>query len=142
MDRKQQAAYQQRELLLMRKAFTLMEIMVSVVLIAIVVLGIIKIQKENIFMAEYIAGRVQSELGNTLFLGKEALRYDKDEKDAYTLVSHIEIRNDESKEILKNITRKIHISEPLPIGELPIPIEVRAVMLKHKYAARFYRLKR
>jgi prepilin-type N-terminal cleavage/methylation domain-containing protein len=126
----------------MRKAFTLMEIMVSVVLIAIVVLGIIKLQKENIFMAKYIAGRVQSELSNTLFLGKEAIRYNKDEKDAYTLVSHIGIRNDKSKEILKKIQRKIYISDPLPIGELPIPIEVRAIMLKHEYSARFYRVKR
>jgi hypothetical protein len=116
--------------------------MVSVVLIAIVVLGIIKLQKENIFMAKYIAGRVQSELGNTLFLGKEAIRYNKDDKDAYTLVSHIGIRNDKSKEILKKIQRKIYISDPLPIGELPIPIEVRAIMLKHEYSARFYRVKR
>ncbi|NKQ40586.1 MAG: prepilin-type N-terminal cleavage/methylation domain-containing protein [Sulfurovum sp.] len=126
----------------MRKAFTLMEIMVSVVLIAIVVLGIIKLQKENIFMAKYIAGRVQSELSNTLFLGKEALKYDKDEKDAYTLLSSMRIRKDESKEILKKIKRKIYISEPLPIGEIPIPIELRAVMLKSEYSARFYRISR
>jgi len=125
----------------MRKAFTLMEIMVSVVLIAIVVLGIIKLQKENIFMAKYIAGRVQSELGNTLYLGKEAMRYNKDEKDAYTLLGHMRIRNDKSKEILKSIKRKIYISDPLPIGEMPIPIELRAIMLKNEYSARFYRVK-
>ena len=119
-----------------------MEIMVSVVLIAIVVLGIIKLQKKNIFMAKYIAGRVQSELGNTLFLGKTAMRYNKDEKDAYTLVSHLRIRNDKSKEILKKITRKIYVTDPLPIGELPLPVELRAVMLKSEYSARFYRLKR
>jgi len=125
----------------MRKAFTLMEIMVSVVLIAIVVVGIIKIQKENIFMAKYIAGRVQSELANTLFLGKEAMRYDKDTKDAYTVLGDIKIHNDQSKSILKQINRKIYISDPLPIGELPIPIELRAIMLKNKYSARFYRIR-
>lgn len=119
-----------------------MEIMVSVVLIAIVVLGIIKIQKENIFMAKYIAGRVQSELGNTLFLGKASLRYNKDKKDAYALLSNMHIRNEKSKEILKEITRKIYITDPLPIGKLPIPLELRAVMLKSEYSARFYRLKR
>lgn len=117
-----------------------MEIMVSVVLIAIVVLGIVKIQKENIFMAKYIAGRIQSELSNTLFLGEEALRYNKDEKDAYTLLEHMRIRSDASKEILKKITRKIYITEPLPIGKLPIPIKLRAVMLKSEYSARFYRI--
>ena len=126
----------------MRKAFTLMEIMVSVVLIAIVVLGIIKIQKENIFMAKYIAGRVQAELSNTLFVSKEVMRYDKDEKDAYTILSSMRPRNDKSKEILKQVKRKIYISEPLPIGEVPFPIEVRAIMLKSEYSARFYRVKR
>ena len=126
----------------MRKAFTLMEIMVSVALISIVVLGIVKLQKENIFMAKYIAGRVQSELSNTLFLGKTAMRYNRDEKDAYTLLSHLHLRNDKSKEILKKITRKIYVTDPLPIGELPLPIELRAVMLKSEYSARFYRLKR
>jgi len=45
-------------------------------------------------------------------------------------------------EILKKIQRKIYVSEPLPIGDLPIPIEVRAIMLKHEYSARFYRVKR
>jgi len=125
----------------MRRAFTLMEIMVSVVLISIVVLGIMKIQKESIFMAEYIAGRVQSELSNTLFLGESAMRYDKDTKDADTVLSHIRPSKIDSREILKKIERKIHISEPIDIGELPIPIELKAIMLKSKYSGRFYRIK-
>ena len=125
----------------MRRAFTLMEIMVSVVLISIVVLGIMKIQKESIFMAEYIAGRVQSELSNTLFLGESAMRYDKDTKDADTVLSHIRPSKIDSREILKKIERKIHISEPIDIGELPIPIEPKAMMLKSKYSGRFYRIK-
>lgn len=125
----------------MRKAFTLMEIMVSVILISIVVLGIVKIQKDSIFMAHYIAGRVQAELSNTLFLTKSALRYDKDEKDAYTVLNHVKPYKLESREILKKISRTINISDPIPIGKLPIPIELRAIMLKNKYSARFYRIK-
>jgi len=125
----------------MRKAFTLMEIMVSVVLISIVVLGIVKIQKESIFMAEYIAGRVQSELSNTLFLGESAMRYDKDTKDADTVLNHIRPSKIESREILKKIERKIHISDPINIGELPVPIELKAIMLKSKYSGRFYRVR-
>ncbi len=125
----------------MRKAFTLMEIMVSVVLISIVVLGIVKIQKENIYMAKYIAGRVQAELSNTLFLGKSTMKYDKDEKDAYTVLSHLKVKKLESRELLKKIKRKIHISDPIPIGELPIPIELKAIMLKSEYSGRFYRIK-
>jgi len=125
----------------MRKAFTLIEIMVSVVLISIVVMGIVKIQKDSIFMAKYISGRVQSELSNTIFLSKSAMRYNKDEKDAYTIVEKMHIKKSETREILKKIKRKIYISDPLPIGELPIPIELRAIMLKSKYSGRFYRIK-
>jgi hypothetical protein len=119
-----------------------MEIMVSVVLISIVVLGIVKMQRENIFMGKYIAGRVQSELSNTLFLSKNAMRYNKDEKDAYSLLDRMHIDNLKSREILKNIKRKIYISDPIPIGEIPIPLELRAIMLKNKYSARFYRIRR
>jgi hypothetical protein len=35
----------------------------------------------------------------------------------------------------------IHISDPLPLGDLPIPVEVRAIMLKSEYSARYYRIK-
>jgi hypothetical protein len=41
----------------------------------------------------------------------------------------------------EKIERKIHISEPIDIGELPIPIELKAIMLKSKYSGRFYRIK-
>jgi prepilin-type N-terminal cleavage/methylation domain-containing protein len=125
----------------MRKAFTLIEVMVSVVLISIVVMGIIKIQKDSIFMAKYIAGRVQSELSNTLFLTPSAMRYDKSEKDAYTVLQYMHIKKTESRELLREIKRTINISDPIPIGELPIPIELKAVMLKNKYSGRFYHIK-
>jgi len=124
----------------MRRAFTLIEVMVSVVLISIVVTGIIKIQKDSIFMAKYIAGRVQAELSNTLFLTPSAMRYDKSEKDAYTVLEYMHIKKTESRELLREIKRTINISDPIPLGELPIPIELRAMMLKNKYSGRFYHI--
>ena len=125
----------------MRRAFTLIEVMVSVVLISIVVMGIIKIQKDSIFMAKYIAGRVQAELSNTLFLTQSAMRYDKSEKDAYTVLEYMHIKKTESRELLREIKRTINISDPIPLGELPIPIELKAIMLKNKYSGRFYHIK-
>ncbi len=45
----------------MRRGFTLIEILISVVLISIVILGIAKIREQNISVAKYLSQRVQSE---------------------------------------------------------------------------------
>lgn len=119
-----------------------MEILVSVALISLVVAGIVQMQKNNILEAKYIAGRVQEEMSNTIFLSKEALKYNRSEKDAYTIVHNLGIKNDKTKNILKNIKRKIYISEPLKIKKVPIPISIKAIMLKNKYSSRYYRITR
>jgi prepilin-type N-terminal cleavage/methylation domain-containing protein len=125
----------------MRRGFTIIEVLVSVVLISIVVLGIVKIESQNQQIAHYIAGRVKAELANTLFLTPEVLRYDKSEKDAYTLLDRLHGDKDATRQILKKTKRTIHISDPLKLGDLPIPVEVRAVMLKSEYSARYYHIK-
>ncbi|NPA50747.1 MAG: prepilin-type N-terminal cleavage/methylation domain-containing protein, partial [Epsilonproteobacteria bacterium] len=68
----------------MKRGFSIIEIIISVVIISIVVLGILKINKQNIHMANYISLRNKTELSNSLFLTKEAFRYDNSKKDAYT----------------------------------------------------------
>jgi len=142
VDQRLQTVDRSRQLLQMRKAFTLMEILVSVALISLVVAGIVQMQKNNILEAKYIAGRVQEEMSNTIFLSKEALKYNRSEKDAYTIVHNLGIKNDKTKNILKNIKRKIYISEPLKIKKVPIPISIKAIMLKNKYSSRYYRITR
>ncbi len=125
----------------MRRGFTIIEVLVSVTLISIVVLGIIKIESQNQQIAHYISGRVKSELANTLFLVPDVMKYDKEEKSAYTLLGHLHGDKDLTREALKNTKRKIHISKPLPLNELPIPVEVKAVMLKSEFSGRYYRIK-
>jgi prepilin-type N-terminal cleavage/methylation domain-containing protein len=125
----------------MRRAFTILEVLVSVTLISIVVLGIIKIESQNQQIAHYIAGRVKSELANTLFLVPRVMKHNKDEKSAYDLLDHLHGDKDLTRQALKKITRKIHIGDPLPLGELPIPVEVRAIMLKSEYSTRYYRMR-
>ena len=121
-------------------AFTLIEVLVSVVLISIVVLGIAKIREQNIAAAHYLSSRMLQELDNSLFLGKEVQRFSGEEKDAYTLLRGLGIRKSATWEILKGKKRTINISDPLPIGELPLPVELRAIMLKGEYSARYYRI--
>jgi prepilin-type N-terminal cleavage/methylation domain-containing protein len=124
----------------MRRGFTIIEVLVSVVLISIVVLGIVKIESQNQQIAHYISGRVKAELANTLFLVPRILRYDKEEKSAATVLERLHGDKDTTRKVLKETKRKIHISKPLPIEELPIRVEVRAIMLKSEYSARYYRI--
>jgi hypothetical protein len=126
----------------LRSAFTIIEIIVSVIIISIVVLGITKINKQNIDMAEYIANRNKTELSNSLFLTKEALRYDKSEKDAYTLLRGIRITKLESRQYLKSIKRKIYIDRNVKLDKTPIPLKVNAIMLQSEYATKYYRFSR
>ena len=124
----------------MRDGFTLIEILVSVMVISIVILGIAKIREQNIAVAQYISKRMQSELSNTLFLDKENIKYSKSKKDARTVLQYMHIKKFKSKDVLKKIERNIIVTKPIPINELPIKIELRAFMLKNRYSARYYRL--
>ncbi len=124
----------------MRKAFTIIEVMVSVLLISVVILAIIQMQKQTKDMALYLSDRGKNELSNTLFLDKSISKYNKAEKDAYTILQaqSFHINDDETKKILKNISRKINISDPLIMGdEQLIPINLNYIMLKAQYSARF-----
>ncbi|HHB94707.1 MAG TPA: prepilin-type N-terminal cleavage/methylation domain-containing protein [Campylobacterales bacterium] len=133
----------------MRKAFTLIEVIMSVIIVSIVVMGAMELQSKNRDMAVYIAQRGNSELDNSLFLTKKIYRYDKDEKDAYELLrDEFSIQDDDSREILKSITKNINITED---KEIPISMEEGAepiftfytneVLLKGKYPARYYNFK-
>ncbi|NOZ90623.1 MAG: prepilin-type N-terminal cleavage/methylation domain-containing protein [Epsilonproteobacteria bacterium] len=126
--------------------FTLIEVIMSVLIVSIVVMGAMKLQEKNRDMAIYIQQRGNSELDNSLFLTSKVYKYDKDEKDAYEILrDQFEIRDDESKEVLKQITKHINITED---KEIPISIEengppvftfyTNEILLKGKYPSRYY----
>ena len=119
-------------------AFTIIEVLVSVVLISIVVLGIVKIQQDSSDMALYLSDRGKQELSSTLFLGRDIMKYHKDEKDAYTILSkRFSVSDFKAREILKNTKREIFISEPFKLEDDTMPIEVSEIMLKGQYSSRF-----
>jgi prepilin-type N-terminal cleavage/methylation domain-containing protein len=124
----------------LKKAFTIIEIIVSVVIIAIVTLTLAKINKQNAVMVDYVTTRLQNELSNTLFLTDEAFKYDKSQKDAYTLLRGLKIRNEEARAYLKKLKRKIYIAQDLPIENMVIPIHLNAIMLKSQFSTRYYRV--
>jgi hypothetical protein len=117
-----------------------MEILVSVLLISIVILGIAKIRERGMAMARYIGVRMQNELSNTLFLEKEFRRYSGREKDAYDLLRSMGIDSLKAREILRKQKRAIRVSDPLPLGEMPLPIELRSFNLKGAFSSSYYRI--
>ena len=124
----------------MKKAFTIIEIIVSVVIIAIVTLTLAKVNKQNTNMVSYVTSRLQDELSNTLFLHPNVFKYDKSERDAYTLLHNMRIKNEKAKAYLKKLKRKIYTKRDIPVEKVIIPIHLHAVMLKSKFSTRYYRV--
>jgi len=123
----------------MKRGFTIIEIIISVVIIAIVTLTLAKINKQNANMVDYVTSRNKTELSNTLFLTKEAYKYDKSQKDAYTLLAKMNIKNSKTKEYLKKITRKIYIKQDIQVEKMVVPLKLNAIMLKSQFSTRYYR---
>ena len=123
-----------------RKAFTLIEVLVSVALISIALLGIVKIREQNLDAAAYIERKMHSSLSDTLFLDKSTLPRKGRKEDAYSLLQPMGIRRSETQSLLRNISRTIDWSDPLPTGEIPMPLEVRELRLQGEFPRRYYRL--
>ena len=133
----------------MKKAFTLIEVIMSVVIVSIVVMGALKLQGENSDMASYLMKRGNAELDNALFLTDRVLRYDKSKKNAYEiLVDEFQIKDDESRKLLENIEKKINITnaEPIPVGATEDSPAIftfysNEILLNAEYPSRYYTFK-
>ena len=118
-----------------------MEVLVSVLLISIVIMGIAQIREQSIDLSHYVANRIKGELSSSLFVTKEAMRYDGSKKDAYELLRSFRIDKLKSREILRAQKRYLEISDPLDIGEEnPLPVKVHAFHLKEHYSSTYYRV--
>ena len=121
----------------------------SVIIVGIVVMGAMQIQEQNSDMATYLLKRGNSELDNSLFLTEKVQRYSKDKKSAYDLlVDEFNIKDLESRDILKKIEKNINITEaqPIPVGgtEDETPVFVfysNEILLNGDYPARYYTFK-
>ena len=132
-----------------KKAFTLIEVIMSVIIVGMIVMGILQQQSQNSDMAEYLLKRGNSALDNGLFLTQKVQGYTNDTKSAYDLlIDEFSIRDLESRDILRKIEKKINITEEL---EIPISMEegqapmfifyTNEVLLNGAYPARYYTFK-
>ncbi|MDD2451650.1 prepilin-type N-terminal cleavage/methylation domain-containing protein [Sulfurovum sp.] len=128
-----------------RAAFTLIEVIVSVMIISFVVLSLMEISSRSKENAVYLSQRNKASFADSFYLLEEISKYHKKEKNAYELLqSHFHITNDESREILKQISREIIVPEPINIpspGDTTVKAEASKVILKEQYSSSYFQFK-
>lgn len=130
----------------LRSAFTIIEILVSVIILSISILYVLQIHTSNHEQIIYISERNKYSLEDSLYLTNDVLKYHKDNKSAYeVLEKEIEIKEFESRKILKDTDRSIFIPEeirilPPPTIQGPTTI-INEVKLKGTYSSIYWHIK-
>ncbi len=127
----------------LRPAFTIIEILISVIIISFAIIFVLQIHTDNHKQIVYISERNKLTLQDSLYLGREVLSYHQDNKTAYdVLEKYFKIEELKSREILKKSHRDIFIPEEIkimPPKDLPGPTAVvNEIMMKDKHSAIYY----
>ncbi|MBD3790405.1 MAG: prepilin-type N-terminal cleavage/methylation domain-containing protein [Campylobacterales bacterium] len=130
----------------LRQGFTLIEVLISVVIISVSIIFVMKLHNDNYNEAIYISERNKLALEDSLFLTPSVARYHKDTKDAYTLLhDNFKIEEDKSRQLLKKKERDINIPEPIEIILPPAAggytVTVDRVLLRGNHSSEYFRIK-
>jgi len=135
----------------LRPAFTIIEILISVIIISFSIVLVLKIHSQNHEQIIYISERNKLSLEDSLFLTDNVLHYHKENKEAYeVLQSYFKIDDFKSRQILKKAQRDFFIPEPIRLtqGEEEGEEEsngpsatVQEIKLKDKYSSSYFRFK-
>jgi predicted amidohydrolase len=127
----------------LRPAFTIIEILVSVIILSLAIVPVLKVHTDNHEQIVYISERNKRALQDSLYLDPTILQQHKETKTAYDILSRtFKINELKSREILKKNQREIYIPEAIRIT--PLPEEggpsaiVNEVMLKDKHSSNYY----
>ena len=130
----------------LRPAFTLIEILISVVILSGAFLHVLKVHTANREHIIYLSERNKQSLQDSLYLSKNILRHHKDNKTAYEILErHFSIKEDESRQALKKSSRDIFIPKEIKI--IPPPDTrgptalVNEVKLKDKHSSYYWHFK-
>jgi len=131
----------------LRPAFTIIEILVSVIIISLAIIPVLKLHTSNHEQIVYISERNKRALQDSLYLDSNVLSYHQDTKTAYDILGRLfKVTDTKSREILRDNHRDIFIPEPIEI----IPTEeqgggptatINEVMLKGQHSSIYYHLK-
>jgi len=130
----------------LRPAFTIIEILISVIIISVSIIFVLKLHSQNHEQIVYISERNKLSLQDSLFLTDDVIRYHKDRKEAYeVLEKYFKVKESKSREILKKNARDFFIPEPINIlppsdGYGPTAT-VDEIMLKDKHSSIYYHFK-
>jgi len=130
----------------LRPAFTIIEILVSVLILSVSITYILQIHSENHEQIIYISERNKQVLEDSLYLSSEALKYHKEEKSAYDLIEReFKVKEFESREILKKTERMLLVPEEiiiLPPPDIPGPTTIiQEITVKGEYSGNYWHFK-
>lgn len=130
----------------LRAAFTIIEILISVIILSLAIIPVLKVHTSNHEQIVYLSERNKRSLQDSLYLDSSILKYHRDNKTAYEILEKFfKVKEQESREILKKSSRDIFIPEEIMI----IPLEeqggptaiVNKIMLKGKHSSVYYQFK-
>lgn len=131
---------------ILRPAFTIIEILVSVIILSFAIIFVLKVHTDNREQIIYISERNKHSLQDSLYLSPNILRYHQDKKSAYDILERLfKIKEQESRALLKKNEREIYIPEEITI--LPPPdiqgptATVNEIMLKGQHSSVYHRFK-
>jgi len=129
----------------LRRAFTIIEIIISVIIISVSIIYVLKLHSQNHEQIVYISERNKLSLQDSLFLIDDVSRYHKDKKNAYeVLLKHFKVKELKSRELLKKNSRDFFIPEPLtilPTEEYEPTAIVDEIKIKDKYSSSYFHFK-
>jgi len=130
----------------LRPGFTIIEILISVIILSLAIIPVLKIHTDNHEQIVYISERNQRSLQDSLYLSSNILQHHQDNKNAYEILERFfKIKEMESREILKKNSRDVFIPEEIriiPIQEQGVPSAVvNEIMLKDKHSSNYYQFK-
>ena len=130
----------------LRPAFTIIEILISVIILSLAIIPVLKVHTSNQEQIVYLTERNKRSLQDSLFLSSNILNYHQDNKTAYEILEKFfKVKEQESREILKQFNRDVFIPEEIRI----IPLEeqggptalVNEIMLKDKHSSIYHHFK-
>ena len=130
----------------LRSAFTLIELLISVVIISFAIIYVLKLYTTNKKQIVYISERNKRSLEDSLYLTRNILKYHKDTKSADDILSkYFRIKEFDSRDILKKNERSIYIPEEIriiPPPDTPGPTAVvNEVKLKGLHSSIYWHFK-
>ncbi len=126
----------------LRPAFTLIEILISVIILSGTIVYALKIHSQNREQIIYISERSKLSLQDSLFVAEDTLKYHKDTKTAYNIVEkHFKVDVLKSRNILKKISREYFIPEPIQLigEEVDTPTAVvNEIKIKDQFSSSYF----